>query len=543
MSNITTYIKWRGDLSFEERPFCSVDNLIFSVLSYIPLHEIVPEVGSKQSISIEHALNLFLNSEERRNSISLEQLKFTEALVHSKRFSGLRLRNYRDLANIEGTQTDFSAMEICLSDTVVYTAFRGTGDAILGWREDFSMCFQLMPAQRIALQYLEKTYDPDIREYIFGGHSKGGNIALYAAACCKEEQQKKIRTIYSNDGPGLCEDVIAPEKVAAVKDRLIRIVPEFSIIGALFKTDAETVIVKSSVSGILEHDALTWQVEGDAFETVSEHSKECMFYNDVLHTWIESADMEQRENFTRDFFDALEANGAETLTDVSGNGVDDFLVILMSLTQSDRNTRNVILRFGQVFFSALRHTPLDVLVKEKEMIYAVVCIVAGIVISMFPDYAVTFAGMAAGIGGSIYIGKRILDTAFGNKGTIEAKKMKTVVLLISMCVLMYLIADQTLLMRISNIVIGAAFLLFAYYWLNRSFRYRKIVPNRIIGILISIVFFTAGMLPMMMNGIAMTEYMVAVGGLIWFYGIGIIVHAAYKNGKKVIDEQYYRSDE
>ena len=40
-SNIFDYIKWRGDLSFEDSPFCEVDSVIFSLISYLNLNGIV----------------------------------------------------------------------------------------------------------------------------------------------------------------------------------------------------------------------------------------------------------------------------------------------------------------------------------------------------------------------------------------------------------------------------------------------------------------------------------------------------------------------
>lgn len=50
MGNIITYLSWRGDLDFTERPFCEADNLTLAVLSYLDLEQIVSPDGKEISI-------------------------------------------------------------------------------------------------------------------------------------------------------------------------------------------------------------------------------------------------------------------------------------------------------------------------------------------------------------------------------------------------------------------------------------------------------------------------------------------------------------
>ncbi len=535
MNNITSYIRWRGDLTLTERPFCEIDNLVLSELAYMPMNGFVPKQGEEGSITVEAAMKRMLVTEE--SQMDSRKADFARALMESRRFGALLLRNHVDLANLEGTETDFSAVEILLPEDTVYVAFRGTNDALVGWREDFSMCFQIMPAQRHAVQYMQDIENEDTAHYYIGGHSKGGNLALYAAANCSEEQQEKILKIYSNDGPGLCREIIPEEQENRVREKLLRIVPEYSMIGELFRTEAETLIVKSSGSGIMQHDALTWQVEGDRFVTCASLSSEAQFYNNILDTWIESADMEHRESFTNTLFTSLEANGAKKLSDMSESGADDFLAILVSLTQGDGKTRNVIFRFGQVFFSAIRHADIQKLVKSRDTLQAAILIVVGFIVSWYPSQAASLIGIIIGSAGALYLGKRILDTAFTSKGTIEARKTKVVIQLGGMCILMYLIADRDFLLQITNLLLGITFLLFAYRWMTRAFTYPKIFPKRIIGLAISAVSFCAGMLPIIMSGVEMTAYMRGVGGLCFFYGIALLIYQAYKNGKETAKQK------
>ncbi len=541
MGNIISYIKWRGDLSFEERPFCDIDNLVFSQLSYLHLKGIVPRVGEQGDIKISWAMELFLKSSETLGNVSPAMLEFAEALKNSRRFGQLTLCNHTDLANIEESDTDFSAIQINLSEDCAYIAFRGTGGSLIGWKEDLSMSYSIMPAQHYAERFLEDVYQESISRYYLGGHSKGGNLALYAAAAAKKEIQDKIAVIYSNDGPGLCEEIVPGEKVDAVRDRLVRIVPDFSVVGAIFETEgARTIIVKSSREGVAAHDALSWQIEGDSFCTCEKHSNDSLFYNDVIKKWVESADMEDRESFTEDLFEALEATGAKTLSDLSGHGADDFFVVLLSVIRADDRSRSVVYRFGQTFVSALRHVKMETLTRDMEVILALVLFVLGIAISMNPAVAVRLVGMVLGVAGAVYLGKRAMDTAFSETGTTDARKMKMAVDLVAMCFLMYLVAEKNILMALSNLIIGACFLIFAYHWLQRTLGY-KIIYKRVIGLIISLLAFTAGMLPLIVNGLVINTYMITVGTFMWLYGVGMFVYRAYKNGKEnlSIETTYY----
>ncbi len=532
MSNITSYIKWRGDLTFDERPFCDVDNIVLSELSYFYFDGIVPKLGKEDSILVKDALDKFLKMESKTSGVKENRLEFANAVMNSKRFGGLSLRNYTNSYHLEGSQTDFVAMEIRLSEDTAYIAFRGTNGSLRRWREDFYMCYQNVPSQRFAVKYVKDIYDEKIEHYYFGGHAKGGNLALYAAASCGEEQQKKIVKIYNNDGAGLSEDVLESEKIDAVRNRLVRIVPEFSLIGDLFRTDASTIIVKSDARKIKQHDMLTWKIEGENFITCEEHSKESVFYNDVIHTWVESADMDQRDAFITHLFNKIETGNMRNLADLSDGEVEDFLVLLLSVTQEGKRTGNVLQDFGNLLSSRLEHVQLDSLLQSKETIQAILFFVAGVVAMMYPDYAVTFAGLATGLSAAIYMGARLLDTAFHGTGTLDGRKMKMVIQMIAMCLLMYLVADRTILLQLSDLFVSMIFFVFAYYWLTKAFRYKKFWPKKFFGFCLSAVFFLVGVLPLFLRSLSMHDYMIAAGCVLGFYGLCAIIYCAYENGKK-----------
>lgn len=535
MGNIITYLKWRGDLTFLERPFCEVDNLVLAELSYLDLSGIVPVTEEKKSISLWEAAALF--QEQGRKSMCAEgpPEDFLSIMAATKRYREVRLSNFADVLD-EISQTEFSALQIELGDGTVYVAFRGTNDSLMGWREDFSMSFQLMPSQKLAAEYLEKTMS-DHLQYRVGGHSKGGNLAVYASMVCPAKKQKQIVQVYSNDGPGLCEELVDMEQYRKIQPKIIRIVPEFSIIGSLFEHEAPTKIVKSDASGLLQHDGMSWQIEGDQFSTCESLSKECKFYNQIFDQWIESADMEQRKTFTKDLFDALESSGAKRRSDLSHTGFEGFEAILLSVVQSENRTKIVIGKFIKSFFSAFTSVQFIELFKEKKMIQGLAFFLLGIVFLIVPEFAAQSVGIGIGIAGVFWLGRKQYDIAFGAQQNLPRARSRLILNMVLMCAIVFLIARTSLLLRFSNLLMGGCFLFSAYRWAKKAFDRRISLGSRVANFSLAVVAFLLGMVPIVTTGLVLWRYVFTAGSLVAVYGVGKIIHAMYENGKRISVEE------
>jgi hypothetical protein len=349
MGNIITYLKRRGNQTFSERPFCEVDNLVLSELAYWDMRGIVPEIDQEKSVTLGRAARLYEAQHEHKAALSSSQ-NLLRVMASTDRYRNVRLSRYADVLD-ERTHTEFSALQIDLGDGTAYVAFRGSGDYILGWREDFGMSFQKMGSQEMATAYLEKTIEPG-KKYRVGGHSKGGNLAVYASMMCPAQKRTQIIEIYNNDGPGLCRDIIDMKRYKRIRSRLIRIVPEYSVIGMLFANEPPTKIVASTASGLAQHDAMSWVVEGDSFLRKQSLSKECQIYDRIFDEWIEEAPMEQRKAFTRDFFDALEAGGSKRFSQLGKGGPGEFAVILLAILRSESMTKSALGRLLKALFTA-----------------------------------------------------------------------------------------------------------------------------------------------------------------------------------------------
>ena len=184
MADMLDYLAWRGDIEFTQMPVNPVDALIFSTLSYIQFEDIVPD-NPHQSISLaEAAAGLFSLADPVKRTRVKKDLELLEAAAASKRFDNIRMTFYRSIL-IPEEDTQFAAVTIFLEDGSAYIAFRGTDNTLTGWKEDFNMSFQSsVPAQHLALSYVEEFAAAHPVPLWMGGHSKGGNLAVYAAAKC-----------------------------------------------------------------------------------------------------------------------------------------------------------------------------------------------------------------------------------------------------------------------------------------------------------------------------------------------------------------------
>ena len=271
MANITDYLEWRGDLSFKVSPFNEVDNLILAELSYIQL-----EKKEKQTpITIKEAITAYFEKYDEKQiqsqfALSKNPIPFFKALQKSKRFGNLIIENYVNKIS-KKEEKQFSAMVIHINWNTIYIAFKGTDNTLVGWKEDLNMSFlPKIPAQQEAVAYLNKIVTWKNRHIYLGGHSKGGNLAIYAAVNARKNIKKRIKKIYNNDGPGFQEEFIAQATYSELLPKIVTILPVTSIIGMLLTQKGEYKVIKSNSIGIWQHDCLTWQVENTKFVALKE---------------------------------------------------------------------------------------------------------------------------------------------------------------------------------------------------------------------------------------------------------------------------------
>lgn len=311
MADMLDYLAWRGDIEFPQMPVNPVDALIFSTLSYIQFEDIVPD-NPMQSISLEEAAAGLFSLANPQNRVRVKKdLELLEAAAKSPRFDNIKMSFYRSIL-IPEEDTQFAAVTIFLEDGSAYIAFRGTDSTLVGWKEDFNMTFQSsIPAQRLALEYVQEFAAAHPIPIWMGGHSKGGNLAVYAAAKCGELLQKRIVGVYNQDGPGFSEAMIDDSGYRSILPKLRSYVPQSSVIGMLLEHEEPYTIIKSSQIGLMQHDPYTWMVMGANFLPVEELTADSRFLDRTFKNWLAKMSNEERSAFFDTVFELLESTGAE----------------------------------------------------------------------------------------------------------------------------------------------------------------------------------------------------------------------------------------
>ena len=350
MANIYDYLAWRGDIRFSERPFNDVDNIILATLSYLDFTGIVPGERAGGSIALADAcLQLVRRAggqvEPFVRSLAKLDTRLVELLAHSRRFGEAQLHSYADIVD-PAKSLEFSAVQIDLPTGETYVSFRGTDSTLIGWREDFMMSFTVTEDQHEAVRYLTRAVERAVergRAVLVGGHSKGGNLALYAAECCSDDVRAHITRVYDNDGPGMAPEVMPSRGHELLGQRLKRFVPTYSVVGMLFaRPEDRRIIVKSSGVGIGQHDPTTWQVLPTGVDEAMSLLPECMIVNHAIASWAEGIPLKERRRVVREVFDALGAGGAIHFDEIGATG-EGLQQVLKALSNTDERTRSIVM--------------------------------------------------------------------------------------------------------------------------------------------------------------------------------------------------------
>ncbi|MEE1324384.1 MAG: Mbeg1-like protein [Bifidobacteriaceae bacterium] len=235
-----------------------------------------------------------------------ENIDLVRAMGESPRFRSGRLANVVEPADPDEDER-FSALTIDLGNGVLFISLRGTDSTLAGWHDDYRMAFlSPVPSQTTALSYLARVLENWQGTIILGGHSKGGNLAVYCAALCPPAIQDRIIAVYSLDGPGFNDDFIHSPGYERIHGRVHKIIPEFSVIGPLLSSTVPVTIVKSSASGVMQHYTATWLFADDyRLQTTDHVSPLSQYLTTTLNTWNKRFPAQKRKLFIDSFFNAI----------------------------------------------------------------------------------------------------------------------------------------------------------------------------------------------------------------------------------------------
>ncbi len=328
MKNFLNYLE-NTNKTFKELSFNIVDSLVLAYLSY--LHFPNTKIKLKD-------LDIYKTTKVDKNR------EFIKRVIESKRYKDIVLCFYIEDTN-DLIEKQFSAVTFLLPNNTMYISFRGTDSTITGWKEDFNMAYTLpVPSQKEALNYTEKVTKLIPRNFYIGGHSKGGNLAVYAGCNLSKEISNRIIKIYSHDGPGFIKEFLTTSNYQDIKEKIEKVVPSSSVIGMLLYTNEKYKIIKSSLGGILEHDPFSWLVENNNFIILKNLSDGTIFTNKVINDFLNSLSKKEREIFIDSLFTVLKSTNLTTLDEISKNFIVKLPNILIAIYKLDDVNKKYILK-------------------------------------------------------------------------------------------------------------------------------------------------------------------------------------------------------
>jgi hypothetical protein len=363
MGSITDYLDWRGDLTFAQSPFNEVDNAILSQLSYVNFDRIVPPKGSGDEISLADAAARYFHriDEERIRSYGIilrSSVELLRKVAGTARFADVGMSCFQNVIDPDETK-QFSAMHFRLSDGTAYIAYRGTDDTLIGWKENFNMSFRTpVPAQLEAVRYLNDTAKDGTLTIRLGGHSKGGNLAVYAAAMCDPDIKARIVEVYNNDGPGFDSTFLQSEAYREVRGKIRTIVPQLSIVGMLLEHEEPQIVVKSNRSLWFQHLIMTWEVMGNRFVRAEQVRKESRLIEAAVKSWLEQLHVEERKQFVDNVFMIFEEAHLRTVDDLTRAKWRTVAQLIKALNQSPEH-KAVLTRALRILFREGRNAFWD----------------------------------------------------------------------------------------------------------------------------------------------------------------------------------------
>ena len=357
MKNMLDYIKEFGHVSFEERAFSEIDALVLTELEYLPLEKVVPsDENGENFVTVkeiaeymqEHKQELF---DENPMMITQERHEVSQVIADAPRFQSLKFFGVVSVWDKDTTK-QFAAVTVEVEPSVRLVVFRGTDETLIGWKEDFLMTYSpLVAAQTDAKEYLAKQASLWGGELMISGHSKGGNLAIYAAATQEEDVQLRIVDIFCFDSPGLYRSVLETKGYQNIVPLAMRYIPQDSLVGLMLESEVPYVIVKSNATGAMQHSAMTWEIEDGQFIKMEKLTKNSQLNDQTFKKWTESVSDEELELFWNVFFGLLFSVGIDTVNDLYGEFMHYVQEFLKAAGDMDEEKRELLTRIALLLVS------------------------------------------------------------------------------------------------------------------------------------------------------------------------------------------------
>lgn len=365
MGNIIDYIHEYGKYTFTEEPLNEVDSLVLCQMVYLNFGPFVPGLEERNApVSIQ---SIYRHPDRDR---ILDDYWYREnnkelfaAAVQSKRFGSLKMNYYVNIINIDD-ETQFSAMTYILEDKNVYIAYRGTDATIIGWKEDLNLAFSKpLHSQYLSTEYMNKVAGYIAGKFYAGGHSKGGNLAVYAAMNCSAETRERLIHVYNNDGPGFRPEIRQQGNYEDIADRVSKFIPRSSVVGMILEDHSDYEVVESKGVGLLQHNAYSWKIKGQSFVRAKNMSDGKMLRDASMNEWILSLSEEETHAFVDTLYEVVSASEASNVFEFGA----DWKKSLQNVFEAAKGIDDVTKKVIQKIIRSLFEITVEKLVEKKDL--------------------------------------------------------------------------------------------------------------------------------------------------------------------------------
>lgn len=337
MKNLFDFIVEFKNTSFDSLGITEADNAVFCRLAYL-------NFSGFENKTLKYISDYFPYTDESRLNKANKNIIKTEDLLKllgkTERFENVVLTDFRECSEDNST-TAFSASVFRVSKAVSYVAYRGTDEKILSFYEDAELAYAFPITAQLAslsyINYLMKKYETD---FIAGGHSKGGNLAMFSFIFTSDENKKRIQTVYNNDGPGFPKDLapllFTPENCK----KIINISPEDAIVGRMLETCGKNIIVKSSAAAVSQHNLFTWILNGSKFERAENYSMLSNYVEDTLTNSLESLPPDDLKKTVNKIYEIAKKSGLNTLDDINKSNYSNIISSVIQTSGQETGAGN-----------------------------------------------------------------------------------------------------------------------------------------------------------------------------------------------------------
>lgn len=337
MRTIFDYIEEFANASFKIFHLTEIDNAVFCRLSYL-------NFDGFQGKTLKYTAKNFKYTDEKNLTKANKNLVKTESLLkilgETKRYRNVAISDFTECSD-ENSSSAFSATTFKFSDRLYYIAYRGTDEKILSFYEDAELAYDFpIAVQLTALKYTKELMKKHKGKYVLGGHSKGGNLAMFSFMFLEEKLKNNVTAVYNNDGPGFPKDIAPVLFTEENCEKIINISPEDSIVGRMLETCGKNIVIKSSAVAVSQHNLFTWITDGYEFERAESFSALSNYVDDSLTSSLETLSPDDLKKTVNAIYSIAKNSGLSTLEDINKSNYGNILLSVLQSVKSDNNASN-----------------------------------------------------------------------------------------------------------------------------------------------------------------------------------------------------------